>query len=458
MTTRVFSLVALLSTLLGLAGCGTDEGFVEPIAVPTGFLRIVHTIPDAPRLATIVEGTNQSTLAFSESSPFSGVLPSLPREVSVIFAVNGIAQTLLTREVNIADGEDRSLILAGTLDSPVVIELINAPQTTIANEFAELTIVHAANNYPAEVGFILVQDGNFGAAITSLLGQFTPSLTLTPALGDGYELIAVRALPAAGAAPTDADILWRSGTFSLPVNTRPLLVLMDYFGPGGQTVKINSISPQGTLSFAQENIPAAIRVVNTLPTQGPIDVFLNGSLFLANPAFGVVNDYKNTDFRGNGTFRVTPAGDPSTILLEISPTVSQGDFYALPITHATGDNTSLVTTLSLEDNRTIPSRMIITGVHTAPSAPALLDYYFLESGQTLDDANPTSFNNRLLSSSGFIVLPGDYDLVITETDSKTALFGPLSVNVVNNAIYRFFVIDAPGGGTPIQVVLTDDFL
>jgi hypothetical protein len=458
LTTRAFTLAALLSTLLGLAACGTDEGFIEPLAVPSGFLRIVNAIPDAPRLATVVAGSNQSTLNFTESSPFSGVLPSLPRELSVIYAGDGQTETLLSREITVADNEQRSLILAGTLDSPVVIDILNAPLTANTNNFAEITIVHAANSYPAEVGFILVQDGNFSTATTTLLGQFTPSLALNPTLGAGYELFAVRTLPAAGAVPADADILWRSGIFNLPANTRPLLVLMDYFGPGGQTVKVNSITQQGTLPFASDNTPAAVRVVNSLPSQGPIDVFLNGSLFLANPAFGVVNDYKLTDFPGTPTFRVTPAGDPSTVLLEITPPVSKGNFYALAITNGSGDNTSFAMALYLEDNRAIPSRMVITGINTAPGAPALLDYYLLESGQTLDSTNPVSFNNSLLSNTSFAVLPGDYDLVITETSNKTALFGPLPVNVVNNAVYRFFITDAAGGGAPIQVVLADDFL
>jgi hypothetical protein len=111
-----------------------------------------------------------------------------------------------------------------------------------------------------------------------------------------------------------------------------------------------------------------------------------------------------------------------------------------------------------EDNRAIPSRMVISGVSASPSAPAQLDYYLLESGQTLDDINPRSFNNSLLSTSSFIALPGAYDLVITESGAKTALAGPLPINITNNAIYRFFVTDAPGGGTPSQVIFTDDFL
>jgi hypothetical protein len=386
------------------------------------------------------------------------VLPGLPRELSVLYAADGQTQTLLEREVTVADLEQLSLILAGTLASPVVIDVLSAPLTADISDFAELTIVHAANNYPAEVGFILVQNGDFSAAITSLLGQFTPSLTLTPTLGAGYELLAVTELPAAGAAPADANILWRSGTFNLPANTRPLLVLMDYFGPGGQTVKVSSITQQGTRSFATENTPAAVRVLNSLPTQGPIDVFLNGALFFANPAFGVVNDYKLTDFPTIATFRVTPAGDPSTVLLEISPPVSNGNFYALAITNGSGDNTSFAMALYLEDNRTIPSRMVITGINAAPGAPALLDYYLLESGQTLDDTNPVSFNNSLLSNTSFAVIPGDYDLVITETSNKIALSSPLPVSVVNNAIYRFFITDSLGGGEPFQVVLTDDFL
>ncbi|MFT4719398.1 MAG: hypothetical protein ACI9SB_000563 [Candidatus Azotimanducaceae bacterium] len=457
LTTKAFPLVALLTVLLGLAACGTDEGFIEPINVPTGFLRVVNTIPEAPQLANLIQGNNQATLNFSDSSPFFSILPSLSREYRVLYSVDGETLTLLSRDLTVGINDQRSLILAGTLDSPVVIDILNAPLTTNTDDFVELTIVHAANNYPAEVGFILVKDGNFGAATTSLLGQFTPSLTLNPALGTGYELFAVSTLPAAGAAPADANILWRSGLFDFPANARPLLVLMDYFGPGGQTVKVNSISPQGTLSFALENTPTAVRVVNTIPDQGPIDVYLNDELFLANPAFGVVNDYKITDLSGVGTFKITPAGDPATVLLEIAPTVSQGLFYSLAISGLASD-ASYAMALFPEDNRAIPSRMIISGVSASPSAPALLDYYLLESGQTLDGINPLSFNNSRLSTSSFIALPGAYDLVITESGAKTALAGPLPINITNNAIYRFFVTDAPGGGTPPQVVFTDDFL
>jgi hypothetical protein len=457
LTTKAIPLVALLTVLLGLAACGTDEGFIEPIIVPTGFLRVVNAIPEAPLLGNLIQGTNQTTLNFSESSPFFSVLPSLPREYSVLYNADGETLTLLSRDITVGIDEQRSLILAGTLDSPVVIDILNAPQTTNADGFAELTIVHAANNYPAEVGFILVKDGNFGAASTSLLGQFTPSLTLSPAIGSGYELFAVSTLPATGAAPADANILWRSGVFDFPVNTRPLLVLMDYFGPGSQTVKVNSISLQGTLSFALENTPAAVRVVNTIPDQGPIDVYLNDELFLANPAFGVVNDYKITDLSGVGTFRITPAGDPATVLLEIAPIISRGLFYSLAISGLASD-ASYAMAVYVEDNRAIPSRMVISGVSASPSSPALLDYYLLESGQTLDAINPRSFNNSRLSTSSFNALPGAYDLVIAETGTKTALVGPLPINVTNNAIYRFFVTDAPGGGTPSQVIFTDDFL
>jgi len=457
LTTLFFSLVALPVTLLGLVACGTDEGFVEPIAVPSGFVRVVNAIPESPLLAVLIENRTQETLNFSEGTAFFGVLPTLPREFSVIYATDAENQTLLTRQFEVGISEQRSLILAGTLAAPSLIDISTIPLTTDTNTFTEVTIVHAANSYPAEVGFMLVQNGDFNAPTTALLGQFSSSLTLTPTSGTNYELFAVTTLPASGTAPANADILWRSGIFDLPNTTQPLLALIDYFGPGGQTVKVTSISPTGTQAFALEDIPAAIRVVNALPDQGPIDVYLNDSLFLANPQVGVLNDYKLTNFRGAAVFKITPAGDPTTVLLEIAPTVTQGIFHALIISGLASD-ASYAMALTTEDNRTIPSRMVITGTQASPSAPGFLDYYFLASGETLESSNPRSVNNSLLIATSFVVLPGAYDLVITETGVKTALFGPLPVNVANDAIYRFFVTDAPGGGTPLQVILADDFL
>ncbi|NQV66352.1 MAG: DUF4397 domain-containing protein [SAR86 cluster bacterium] len=452
---RSINVVLSLTALLFLTACGTEEGFVEPISVPTGFVRVFHALPDSTVLSVSVSNLNQASVNFSEASPFFNILPGLSRNMEVFYFPDGQRELLLNRQLTVPTRNEATVIIAGTVSSPVVLELQNPPITSTAADYTEVQIVHAANSLSSEVGFLLVQDGDFSAQTSVLLGQFSESLTINPSSGDNYELLAVSSLPATGTAPTDGQILWRSGSFSLPVQSRALLVLADYFGPAGKGVRVASLSPSGTQFFSLENLPAAIRIINTLPDQGPIDVFLNDVLFAANVTFNEITDGLLTDLRGQFALKLTAAGDPSTILAEATPTISQGNYYTLTVTGLSTD-TAPSLALKAEDKRNIPTRFILTATHASPSS-GLLDYYFVAPATSITDESPKSINNSLLGASSISFDPGSYDLIVTDAGTKDIVFGPLAVELVNGEIYNFHLTDAAGGGLPLQIVLEDGF-
>jgi hypothetical protein len=452
------SVVCLFIASLFLSACGTDPGFVEPVAVPTGFVRMVNAIPDSVALSPAVDKRVQTEpVNFSDNSSTFNILPTLARPFDVLYADNGQTITLVSQSLTVDVSHEVTMVLAGTMASPRIFAIDNAPATFVSTDnFAELQLVHAANNYPAEVGFMLVSNADFSNATTVLLGQFSESLLLRPVATPDFEVIAVSTLPAAGAVPADADILWRSGSFELPALSRPMLVLLDYFGPGGKGVRAGLVGSTGLQFVPTENLPAAIRIANTTPDAGPIDIYLNDELFSSNPAYGVVGAYTETAITGVVSLKVTAAGDPATILLERAPTVNRGRFHTLDLSGIVASST-LAIAMFVDDNRAVPSRMVITGVNSAPNSTAL-DYYLVTPGTSVADSNAVSINNRLLEPTSFIVTPGSYDLVITEAGTKTVVVGPQPVTLANNAIYRFYVIDAVGGGLPASLVLADDFL
>jgi len=452
---RSINVVLALATLLFLAACGTEEGFVEPILVPKGFVRVFNAVPDSTTLRVSVDNLTQATLNFSEGSAFFNILPGLPRKMEVFHFPDGQRELLLDRRLTVPTDTQATVIIAGTINSPVVLEIQNAPSTDTPADYTEVQIVHAANSLSAEVGFLLVQDNDFSAPTTVLLGQFTESLTLNPSSGERYELFAVSSLPATGTAPTDAQILWRSGSFDLPAKSRAMLVLTDYFGPEGKGVRVANLSVTGTQFFVLEELPAAIRAINTLPDQGPIDIFFNDELFAANVTFNEMTNNILTDLRGQLTLKLTPTGDATTILAEATPTVEQGNFYTLTITGLSTD-TGPSLALTPEDNRNIATRFVLTGTHASPSS-GLLDYYFVAPSTSIENASPRSFNNSLLNTAGMSFEQGSYDLIVTDAGTKDIVFGPLAVELQNDKIYRFHLTDATGGGLPIQIVLEDDF-
>jgi len=55
------------------------------------------------------------------------------------------------------------------------------------------------------------------------------------------------------------------------------------------------------------------------------------------------------------------------------------------------------------------------------------------------------------------VAPGDYDVVVTPAGSKTAAIGPATISLSASGIYTTVARDVVGGGTPLGLILLDDF-
>jgi hypothetical protein len=451
------SVVFLFIASLFLTACGNDPGFVEPVSVPTGYVRVVNAIPDSVALSPAIDKRIQTQpVNFGDNTSIFNILPTLNRPFDVVYAEDGQSKTLISQNLTVDINHEVTMVLAGTMASPRILAIDNPPATFVSTDnFAELQLVHAANNYSAEVGFMLVSNADFSTATTVLLGQFSESLLLRPTATTDFEIIAVSTLPATGGVPADADILWRSGSFDLPAISRPMLILEDYFGPGGKGVRAGLIGSTGTQFVPTENLPAAIRIANTMPDVGPIDIYLNDQLISSNPTYGVVGAYAEIDVTGVVNIKVTPVGDPATVLLERAPTVTRGRFHTLDLTGIAASST-LGLGMFVDDNRAVPSRMVISGIHSSPNSGAL-DFYLVAPGTSIADTRAVSLNTTLLVPTSFIVAPGSYDLVIAEAGTTTVVVGPQPVTLSNNAIYRFYVIDAVGGGLPATLILADDF-
>ena len=81
------SVVCLFIASLFLSACGTDPGFVEPVAVPTGFVRMVNAIPDSVALSPAVDKRVQTEpVNFSDNSSTFSILPTLARPFDVLYA------------------------------------------------------------------------------------------------------------------------------------------------------------------------------------------------------------------------------------------------------------------------------------------------------------------------------------------------------------------------------------
>ncbi len=63
-----------------------------------------------------------------------------------------------------------------------------------------------------------------------------------------------------------------------------------------------------------------------------------------------------------------------------------------------------------------------------------------------------------MTDTGFVsYAAGSYALTITPAGSKTPAIGPLTVELANAGIYTAVARDAAGGGSPLGLILLDDF-
>ena len=83
----------ILSFLFFISGCGNETGFNEQdLRIPSGFVRVVHAMPDAPRLITKIQARRLPLLNFGESTPYQPTIPEIERKLEISF-FNGNSKT-----------------------------------------------------------------------------------------------------------------------------------------------------------------------------------------------------------------------------------------------------------------------------------------------------------------------------------------------------------------------------
>jgi hypothetical protein len=111
----------------------------------------------------------------------------------------------------------------------------------------------------------------------------------------------------------------------------------------------------------------------------------------------------------------------------------------------------------VESQRSIAGQAQLSVVVVAPSEPSV-DVYLLTPGQPLVDADPTLKAASLLQNGSVNLTPGSYDVVVTRAASTVELFGPERISVDAGGVYTAVLLDAAGGGSPLQLQVTQEAL
>ena len=121
---RTLFLTAYLACLFVITGCGEDPGYDKFAPSPSGSIRYVNAVTDAPSL--VVEFGTQSlgNTPFGQLSSINSVIPGLERNTEISYVKDNQLEVIATLSILVPEDQLKTLILTGTMANLTVIEVL----------------------------------------------------------------------------------------------------------------------------------------------------------------------------------------------------------------------------------------------------------------------------------------------------------------------------------------------
>ncbi|MCB9089779.1 MAG: DUF4397 domain-containing protein [Calditrichae bacterium] len=171
---------------------------------------------------------------------------------------------------------------------------------------------------------------------------------------------------------------------------------------------------------------AKVRVIHTSYDAPAVDIWVDGSVAIANLAYGETSGYAEVP-AGTRNIQVSPTGATSPIVIDVDLTLEQDKEYTV---YAVNELANIGAIVSEDARSANSSKAKVRLVHTAPDAPAV--DVKLNSG-----SGPAVFTNVPFEQfTDYIeVDAGTYTFVVTPTgsDTEVVVFDPITVT--NGSVY-----------------------
>ena len=215
---------------------------------------------------------------------------------------------------------------------------------------------------------------------------------------------------------------------------------------------VNGTSREATSNAVTDLIGDATLFLISAPTDAiTVTLEITPQVLIAEDLlFGDISTYRLSD-AGNVIFTATDANNPESPIYTEALTLVDNQYHMLAIT---GLGDEIDGAVADEETRSVKTLSSLAILHAAPSTP-LLDVYVLPSSATISDSDPTGNNIVPLLTGQFGLFPETFTISVTESSSETVIGGPLTFEAAPYSLFKVVLLDAPGGGEPIQVILVD---
>jgi len=453
---RLFRAMAPVA-MLALAACSDSDGpnndpGTPPPPAPQGeaVVQALHASPDAPAVNLSIGGTTIDDVDYGVGT---GALTVQNGTYPV--TVDGIlpdgSTTAVIGPVNLTfEADTRYYILAVGAVADIEPLILTQDETDVPAGSARVRVAHAAPMAPEVDVYVTAPGADLSASAP--LGTFSFGGDLGPAevtAGDYQIRVTVAGDPTA--------VAYDSGTVTLPDGANLLVSAVENTATGDSPIQLIVQDANGSATLLDADTPAAVRVVHASPDAPAVDVVVNDDF--ANP---LVEDLAFPDFTPFVTvppatynIKVTDSATQGVVPIDVDLALEAATFYDVI---AVDFLASLEAFLAIDDPRPVATESKVRIIHGSPSAGPV-DIYVAAPGTDINTVDPALENVPFPANTGFLSLnPGDYDVTVTPTGTKTAAIGPVTITIEGGGVYTAIARDAAGGGTPLDLILLDDFV
>jgi hypothetical protein len=440
---------------LVLAACYDDNhGYYPPgpppIQGPAASLQVLHASPDAPPVQVLIDGSTAIANLDYGHGTGEQQLPAGTHTIEVQALTPGAPTTVIGPTTLTLTASTDTVVAAEGPVASIAAQTYVHTLAVVGPSMTQVQVLHAAPNAPSVSVFVTAPGADLSSSAP--LGTFAFQGFLGPVqIPSGpYE---IRVTPGGATTP----VLFDSGTITLAGGADLVIAALQNEGPGTAPITLGVVDALGNSSrILDVGTPSNVRVVHDSPNAPPVSVIINGNVttpLVPSLAYEAFTPYVSLT-AGSTAVEITAASNTASALINQTLNLEPGTVHSI---YAVGDLANLQTLITRDHDRRYATQAKLRIIHGSPSA-GLVDVYLTPPGTSIASVTPTYRAVPFLTDTGFVsYAAGNYSLTVTAAGSKTPAIGPATVALSNAGIYTVVARDAPGGGSPLGVILLDDF-
>jgi hypothetical protein len=459
---KLFNSLFVLLAVFALAACGTDSNNNsvpgQSAPTPIGLLQVLHASPDAPAVNVLIDGAEVfSGVDYKTASAERFLIAGTHSvQVDAILPGGGTTPVFGPADVDFAADTITTISAVGPVSIPLDVSVETKPDTEAAGA-ARIFVLHATSGLsldpdlevltealPVDVYVDAYSEPNAAvgasAPFTFAFKETLGPLELAP--GDYQIRVTLSG---------SLDPVYDSGKVSLAAGDDLTLAAVPNVSGGPAAVTLLALGADGSGDILDVNTPTGLRVGHLSPDTDPVDIVVNGGVYLDNVPYPAVTGIAPLP-ADTYAVSITTADGGAVAFGPADLTLEAGTWYTVL---ATDVNANLTVDILTDDARPVALYGKVRIYHASPTAQNV-DIYVTGPEDDINDIDmPTLPNVPFGANTGYIPLDeGEYKVTVAPAGTKTEAIVAM-VPVSAGSVYTAIAIDDPDTGGFDAILLED---